>query len=119
MAQIPERYIIGGPAGWYAGGYTDIAGAIRHSWRGYLWDAKKFSNLREARRMARELGGKVYAFNICSGETKLISRTAPEGAICDGCRMYNPQTGECRNPESGYYRAAVSFRNVCDEWIGK
>ena len=120
MAKIEEFFIVGKGRDWLISNRPDVLRLPNaHIWSQHIYDAKRFENRRDARKKAREVGGKIWLFCPATGKKSEVTVTLPEGAVCDTCRGYTPYDGICRKPESEYYREPVSYMGVCEEWEEK
>ena len=121
MVKIPEVYVVGKGTEWLMSSRPDILQIPHaHIFSRSIYDAKKMDLLKDAKRLAKKVGGEVWKFIPATGKKEKIDfRALPAGAKCDNCRTWTPYNGVCRNPESEYYHTAVSMKDVCDEWEAK
>ena len=120
MVKQGDVYVIGKGREWLQAVRPDIRQMpTGRLWGQYLFSAKRYENLREAKKKARSVGGTVYRFDPLNGKTEPVSGMIPQGADCDGCRWWNGWDGICRNGKSENYRVPMSMRDVCGEWEGK
>lgn len=120
MVKVQETYIVRKDGKWLKSSRPDIIEIpIAHLFSGYLYDAKEFIFRKDAKRTAKKVGGEVWRFVRITGKHELVWRMPPEGAKCGTCRKYAGYDGECKKPESEYYRVPVSMEDCCDEWEGR
>ena len=121
MVKVPEYWIVKKGRQWLMTTRQEELGSPKaHIWSVNTYDAARFEFIREAKRMAWEVGGIVFRFIPATGRIEQVTHELPEGACCDGCETYVPYDGKCRNPESEYYGECVScFEGLCREWREK
>ena len=120
MQLPPDKYVVRKGKEWLMSSRPDILELPhKHVFSVYVNDAKRYDTRREARRMARRIGGTVYTFNQATGRYAECVVVIPKGAKCDNCRKWTPYDGICRNPDSEMYREYVSMDDVCEEWEDK
>lgn len=121
MAKVERFYIVGKDGKWLKSSRPDVI-EIPYSnlFSIYVNDAKRFEERperkRAAKKLARRVGGDVWLFCPATCSKELIWTRPPEYARCDNCQTYAGYDGECKNPESEFYRTPVSIEDVCDEW---
>lgn len=120
MVMVADKFIVSKGKEWLKCTRPDILELSHdHVYSISAYDAKKFDTRQEAKRYARKIGGKVWAFNPATGNKTEIVNVVPEGANCDKCKWYRPLDGTCRNPESEYYKEPVSYQDICEDWEAK
>ena len=121
MVKVPEYWIVKKGRQWLmTTRHEDLSSPKAHIWSINTYDAAKYEQIRDAKRMAWEVGGVVYRFIPATSRVEQVTFPLPEGACCDQCETYVPFDGKCRNPESEYYGECVScFEGLCCEWREK
>lgn len=120
MARVEDKYIVSKGNQWLKQVRRDLLPLpVSYGFSASIYDAKQFKTRQEAKRSARRIGGKIWLFNPATGARQEIISQVPSGAKCDDCKGYTPYDGVCRDPDSEYYREAVSMDDVCEEWKEK
>jgi len=78
------------------------------------YDAKKFKNAAEARKMAKKTDGEILRFNQLTGEITKYSQKEDE--ICDTCRFWTVYSGACCNGKSEHRADFMLPEESCDAW---
>ena len=120
MARIVEKFIVRKGRDWLRSSRPDLIDIpIANLFSVYLNDAKEFDTRKDAKKTAKKVGGEVWLFVRATGRHELVWQKPPDGATCGTCRKYAGYDGECKKPESEFYRVPVSITDCCDEWEGQ
>lgn len=119
MVMVQDVYIVQAKRRWLMSTRPDLLGDP--GWKGfspYTNDAKQFKTVKEARKEARKVCGKIFKFNPVTQALQELADDLPPSASCGNCGQYTPMNGACRNPESENYRETVLCGMKCSAWEG-
>ena len=103
MVKVPEYWIVKKGRQWLmTTRHEDLSSPKAHIWSINTYDAAKYEQIRDAKRMAWEVGGVVYRFIPATSRVEQVTFPLPEGACCDNCETYVPFDGKCRNCGASY-----------------